>query len=129
MTGLVEFLTARLDEDEGIALASAPGPWRLGDDGDVIAVDGITVAEGFALSGNQLRATVDHIARHDPARVLRQVAAGRALLARYERAVRSQNDRPTAHRYRRALYDALVDLAQTYSDHDEYDPGWAPVST
>ncbi|MFE2164873.1 DUF6221 family protein [Streptomyces sp. NPDC059447] len=81
MDDLVQFLRARLDEDEQTARAASPGPWKPGEEHDeVVAVDDITVAEGFALSGQQLRATVDHIARHDPARVLADVAAKRMLL-------------------------------------------------
>lgn len=84
MSDLVEFLAARLDEDEARALAASPGPWMPNDEHDeVLAVDGITVAEGFALSGAQQRATVDHIVHQDPARVLREVEAKRRAIAEH----------------------------------------------
>lgn len=70
-----------LGEQERCALAASPGPWRVSEDGDeVIAVDDITVAEAFALSGNQVRTTADHIALNDPAFVLADIASKRAIL-------------------------------------------------
>ncbi|MFD7705679.1 DUF6221 family protein [Streptomyces sp. NPDC059786] len=71
MSEIADFLRARYTERRAIAEAASPGPWRPNAEHDeVIAVDGITVAEGFALSGRQLRATVDHIAANDPADVI-----------------------------------------------------------
>ncbi|MGW4422556.1 DUF6221 family protein [Streptosporangium sp. NPDC004631] len=115
MSDLIAFFRARLDEDERWALAASPGPWSENAESDeVLAVDGITVADGFALSGNQLRATVAHIARHDPARVLAEVAAKRRLLEQYERVLRSKaaNDAAKA--------DLAADLA-----HQEQTGVWA----
>lgn len=78
---LVEFLRARHDEDEQVARDASPGPWRPNAERDqVLACDDIEVADGFALSGHQLRATVEHIARHDPARVLAEVEAKRRVI-------------------------------------------------
>ncbi|MFI7691757.1 DUF6221 family protein [Nonomuraea sp. NPDC049655] len=85
-TDLAAFIRARLDEDEQEALAASPGPWRANAEHDeVLAVDGETVADGFALSSEQLRATVRHIVRHDPARVLREIEAKRHLLHAHAR--------------------------------------------
>jgi hypothetical protein len=79
---IIEFLSARLDEDEAVARAASPGPWHTNAEAhEVLAVDDITVAEGFALSGPQTRATTEHIARHDPARVLAEVEAKRKIIA------------------------------------------------
>lgn len=82
MDDLIAFYRARLDELEQAAIAASPGPWAANAEHDeVLRVDdGITVADGFALSGRQLRATVDHIVLHDPVRTLRRVAAGRKLI-------------------------------------------------
>lgn len=78
---LVVFVRARLDEDEAAAGAASPGPWHVNAESDeVLAVDGVTVADGFALSGRQLRVTTAHIARHDPARVLAEVEAKRRIV-------------------------------------------------
>jgi hypothetical protein len=82
---LVEFLLARLDEREAAALAASPGPWKPNAEGDeVLAVDDILVADGFALSNRQLRATVTHIVLNDPARVLAEVAAKRRIIVAHQ---------------------------------------------
>ncbi len=128
---LVEFLTARLDEGERDALAASPGPWTANAEHDeVMAVDGIHVADGFSLSGNQLRATVDHIVRHDPARVLRRVKAGRRLIERYERALRVGGQSVSGFingqddGYAQACLDAIEDAAEIHSDHPDYQEAW-----
>jgi len=78
---LIAFVRACLDRVERLAREASPGPWKPNAEHDeVLAVDDITVADGFALSGNQLRATVEHIALHDPATVLADVAAKRRIL-------------------------------------------------
>lgn len=81
MDDLVHFLLARYDEEQELAELASPGPWHVNvDDDQVVAVDGITVAEGFALSGRQLRATIDHIAEHDPDRTLQDLNTKRSIL-------------------------------------------------
>lgn len=84
---LLGFLEARLAEDEATARAATPGPW---------SVDNETYAESISGSDDQdvvaggrwggeasvFTSTEDalHIARHDPARVLAEVAAKRAIM-------------------------------------------------
>ncbi|MFJ9671349.1 DUF6221 family protein [Streptomyces sp. NPDC101221] len=81
MSDIADFLRARYAEQRALALAASPGPWQANDEHDeVIANDGITVAEGFALSGRQLRATVDHITAHNPAAVIADLDAKLALV-------------------------------------------------
>jgi hypothetical protein len=123
---LVEFYAARLDEDEAAAKAAgggihcrewdAAGPGyqegRVEDGhGDVVVYD----------EGAPTLAQAKHIARHDPARVLREVAAKRAILGAYE----SQR---AAQFYDPAVVDELRDvietLASVYSDHPDYRPKW-----
>ncbi|MDX5563734.1 DUF6221 family protein [Streptomyces sp. ID05-04B] len=71
MTQIADFLRAWYTERRALAEAASPGPWHANPEHDeVVAADGITVAEGFALSGRQLRATVDHIAANDPTVVI-----------------------------------------------------------
>lgn len=98
---LVAFIAARLAEDEATAVAASAGPWvdALGD------VREPNVAEGqpgnwVANAGVTDRA---HIARHDPARVLREVAAKRRILDLYE-----ELNEP-------ALYEAMEALATVWS--------------
>lgn len=81
MSDLVSRLLAAIEETERLALAASPGPWRANAEHDeVLAVDGEIACEGFALSSNQLRATVDHIVHNDPAAVLRRCAADKAAV-------------------------------------------------
>jgi hypothetical protein len=72
-----------------------------------------------------------HARRHDPARVLREVAAGRAIIERYKRAAAAPppNANFTAGQddgYRQACADAIRDLAAVWSDHPDYREEWRP---
>lgn len=68
---LAAWLLACIEADRDAATAASPGPWHPNAEQDeVLAVDDETVCDGFALSNNQLRATVGHIVAWDPARVL-----------------------------------------------------------
>lgn len=153
MDDLIEFLRAEIDEDEQVALAASPGPWRPNAEHDeVLAVDDITVADGFALSGNQLRATVDHIASWDPARVLAEVDAKRKLIERYQAARQRQADnsdkfvlltkqrhldqteftRVKTHGWElsgqvAALATAVAVAAMPYADRPGYQEQWHPA--
>lgn len=81
MDDLIAFVTARLDEDEATAreavgltecwIAEEPA---IG----VVLVDGEPLIEGH------ITGLTAHIARHDPARVLREVAAKRGILAEHQ---------------------------------------------
>ncbi|MFE5332546.1 DUF6221 family protein [Embleya sp. NPDC056575] len=118
---LVAFLTARLDEDEAETLAASPGPWSTtAEEDEVLAADGERVADAFALSGRQLRATTRHIARHHPARVLRDVAARRALVA----ALAGADPHGAYITGTYTVEDALRHLAAVYSDHPDYQEAW-----
>lgn len=74
---LVAFFTARLDEEETTAKAAAGGPWT--GSGPYVGAAGAGIIM-------QARHSEDaaHVARHDPARVLRDVEADRAILAMLE---------------------------------------------
>ncbi|WP_406122958.1 DUF6221 family protein [Streptomyces canus] len=81
MSEIADFLRARYAERRALAEAASPGPWRANAENDeVVADDGITVAEGFALSGRQLRATVDHIVANDPTDVIADLDAKLAIV-------------------------------------------------
>jgi hypothetical protein len=134
---LVQWLRAQLDEDERIARAASPGPWRANAEHDeVLAVDEITAAEGFALSGGQLRATVDHIAEHDPARVLREIDAKRRLVdlhakdEYYDGCVICDNGNNScgcmSGWHWKYPCDTLKILALPYADRPGYQDDWRP---
>lgn len=93
MTRLAEWLTVQVDADEAAARAAWPGPWELrtetGGFGPVAWVmmpipqhEGAgTGLTSYVPLGSQDAATAGHIALHDPARALAEVAFKRAILA------------------------------------------------
>lgn len=137
---LKAFLEARIAEDEAVANEPHHRNWDLypywfrpnGEDpteGSVIAAD--RVPDG-ALSG-LIRyitgpeeidlADATHMARHDPARILREVAAKRALVASHD----IGRDPCEAHdaMYESVPCDVILHLAAIYSDHPDYQKEWA----
>lgn len=83
---LVAWLRAALDEDERLARGALPAPWQSGDDDDP---GGVHYGEfGWSVYGAGVeaedseagKATAQHIARWDPARVLAEVEAKRARI-------------------------------------------------
>lgn len=119
---LVEWLRVQLDEDERVALAATPGPWRY----DPTKVHEITREESvFTGPAGPAATTIAStgpcddppsmsdarfIAAHDPARVLAEVKAKRAILDE-------------------AIYlgsDEIVQLlAQPYADRDGWQAEWS----
>jgi uncharacterized protein (DUF1684 family) len=117
---VVEFLEARVAEDELTAQAavdSSPS-WRVFYDyRDVKDADGYYVvqADGSYPSAEQAA----HIARHDPARVLRECTAIRAVIAEVLRRAATDDDSDPY------LEDLVRELAAVYADHPDYDASWA----
>ena len=138
MGDLVAFLRARLDEDEAVADAASGPEW-----GDVSPTQPFTVFDVAAYRNNKTLRTAGaiagveraedrvHIARHDPARVLREVEAKRALLDEY--ASVAVNDLPEggyeyATGWANGLGLAVRYAAAAYADHPDYRPEWAPTA-
>lgn len=131
MSDIADFLRARYAEQRELALAASPGPWQAnGEHDEVIAVDGITVAEGFALSGRQLRATVDHIAVHNPAAVLADLDAKLFLIEGCEHALAAAEADPTTEAAKNSteVIDRLLRyFAAPFAGHpDHKGEEWAP---
>jgi hypothetical protein len=147
---IAEFVLARLAEDEAIAARATLGPWEAclashghcEGDGEVWAHRiGRHVVEGPMGGGEQKFHDAWHAARHDPTRVLGEVAAKRRVLARHSAAPGGEElampPYCAAHAYRHrdgtvtypVQLDAcpdLRDLAAPYAWHPEYRAGWAP---
>lgn len=121
---LVQFLRARLDEDEQTARA-AHGPNWLTDGRRRV---------GYGLGGDDwlfdalTTADADHIGRHDPARVLAEVYAKRQIIDSYERAMANRRAHPddlaSAGAFL-ALHGAVKLLVLPYTDHPEWEPDQA----
>jgi hypothetical protein len=84
---MITFVREQLDEDERIAREATPGPWAADDDQEVYSeVDDGPLNEPSVANCYRNPRTGDrganpqHIARHDPARVLREVEAKRKIL-------------------------------------------------
>lgn len=154
MDDLIAFFQARLDEDEALALQAAQvaGPdwtWKTevpeghGEPTDyIISLDGALLLD--TMGG--IEGEAPHVARHDPARVLRDVEADRKLLAMLERA-RAFNDHMFAsthpegiasgeilsERMRAATQVLTMEevariRAARFSGHPDYRPQWAPTA-
>ena len=117
---LTEFLDARLTEDELTAHAAVEtsATWfALLDFRDVKDDTG-----RYVVTADRVSPTVEqaaHIARHDPARVLRECEMKRALIADFlhRRAVGDVDGAA-------ALLDALAGVAAVYADHPDYRSAW-----
>jgi Family of unknown function (DUF6221) len=145
---LAEFFKGRLAEDEATAKKassghpapeSRAGRWQFVgnralryDNGAGETVAAVDTTGATCMWYEQIRVTGDpdhgvtaHIIRWDPARVLREVEAGRQLLARWHEhdARRSDNAEDEARAW--LLVGLLADRATVYSDHPDYKAEWA----
>ena len=145
MNGLVQFLRACLDEDEQAARAAAepeqwaktnrtPQPnwsvqyWTDPDRAAVVAEGSsacpvVVTTQGMDEADTEVRA--DHIARHDPARVLREVEAKRQIIAEHDVYARKLADRMDCQSLDFPCKTLRL-LALPYADHPDYQPEWRP---
>lgn len=156
MTDLTDFLRERLAEDQAAAEATlidvtGSGDWRADEHPVALTVDLYRVrdvnarpvvegvkslyddegpAEPLYVDGEAVAA---HIARHDPARVLREVAAKRAIMERHCPSqaggcagcgVYLGRDDQWHPNVQFEDCEELLGLAAIYADHSEYDPQW-----
>ena len=156
---LTEFLAARLDEDEAAAKAAPGCRWQSHAEDDIAGASVydeqwlLLYPESYdhdnALSNKPGAAgpmyiqrardeLAAHIARHDPARVLREVEAKRKILAdlpaysKQRRELRDHMYLPENAGYHSGHADGTDDasryvlrqLATVYSDHPDYDEAW-----
>lgn len=145
--GIRAFIAARLDEHEAAARAAAVQAtgveplmdgtrWRVGGEADVY-LDGRDSNQPVAVGpwggglGNEI---AGHIARWDPIHVLRDIAAKRAILAAYDRAVARFGDAldspadtdtdASAYSARAHMQLVLRLLAAIDEDHPGFSPAW-----
>lgn len=121
---ITEFLTARYDEEAASARAATPGPWAPSGK-SVLDSDDTEFVEAT-------RRDALHIARHDPARVLREIAAKRSVVDLHvcpcpadcgECGACSGDHHadPTP-----APCETLRHMAAVHADHPDYQQEWAP---
>ena len=118
---LVEFLRARLAEDELTALAAVDGSphWHSNYQyRDVKDEQGHYVVQADSRHPSVGQAA--HIARHSPARVLADVEAKRAVIAEYLRL-----DAAGDLLARGVVEDLLRAMCSVDSEHPDYNPSWS----
>ncbi|MFE7347509.1 DUF6221 family protein [Streptomyces fimicarius] len=132
MDDLMQFLRDRLDKDDQTA-RRVESSWRqIGDTGVIVASDGERAEE--CANGNWT-GIAEHIVRHDPARILREVDAKRKITECHEPWVAGNGDticgrcgrehidgRPGGH----FPCQTLRLLALPYADHPDYRDDWRP---
>jgi hypothetical protein len=118
---LAAFLKGRLDEIEAAAKLAARegGTWTQDDPvrypGSISSLGGPVVYD----EGSPDEYQAAHIARHDPADTLRDVAADRLILAVYV----LQDEDPG---YLKGLEYAIACRAERFSGHPDYRQEWTP---
>jgi hypothetical protein len=146
MDDLIAFLRARLDEDARAAREAIdeivkanpgtehPGEWRSGhiylsDDGTPTGYEVWADDDPDTTVISVDRPLGAHIARHDPARVLADVAVKRRIVDRCQNSHETMpswgsEDYPGGERS--GLYQAVQLLALPYAGHPDYREEWRP---
>ncbi|MCC3333577.1 DUF6221 family protein [Nocardia abscessus] len=126
MIDIEDFIAARLAEDEQQARWAVEGPARIEPNWDVMRYEqdgthATTVADSSGVFlAPELGRLSDHIARHDPAHVLRQCTAIR-LLMRDAGSLAVNIGTPSSE------MDAMfAPIAAIWSDHPDYQSEWKP---
>ena len=121
MMTLVEFLQARLAEDELTALAAIDGSPRWHNSHlyrDIKDEHGHFVVEADSRHPSVEQAA--HIARHSPARALAEVEAKRVVIADYLRL-----DAAGDLLARGVVEDILRSMCSVYNEHPDYNAAWS----
>jgi hypothetical protein len=135
---MISFTHAQLNEDEAAANAATPGPWAKLEAEPVVAApyaadNGHEIAEMAMCDEHPDRREADatHIARHDPARALREVEAKRSILAAHQ-FLELDGDafciNCTSDLYERKGFDPCRTwraIVSVYSDRPGFRPEWA----
>ena len=132
---IVEFLTARYDEREELALAVHEHQRSWNTDEAILAYGSHALDE--VVDWVYVDGAAEHMAANDPNSVLRDIAAKRLLLAEHaDEAPEFDWDAPSSHMCRGR--DGVGDfndgdpchvqrlLALAHDQHPDYDPAWRP---
>ncbi|MGW5173085.1 DUF6221 family protein [Streptomyces sp. NPDC004082] len=85
MDDLVKWLGQQLDKDERIAREAPHGPWQISNAVDPTQACEVRIFPDLRLIADGLNwLAAEHIASHNPARVLREIDAKRDLLTLHE---------------------------------------------
>ncbi|OZE77205.1 hypothetical protein CH305_18380 [Rhodococcus sp. 15-649-2-2] len=126
---MADFLEARLAEDETIAWeAVTVDGQRWVTDGPFGTPEFYHVQGGYIepVAVSLAKSAAVHVARHDPAWVLRDIAAKRDAITAARRVLEApvNGELPEAPRLAEQM---LCALAGAYSDHDDFEPEWLRI--
>ncbi|WP_051819248.1 DUF6221 family protein [Streptomyces sp. NRRL S-920] len=125
---LIAFLRARLDED--VAVIVAPETWTAFEENERTGTRRVDVDHSIERVVACTRSwRGDHIARHDPARVLKEIEAKRQIIARYEdqAALLANHMGGILTKYLvQELLEVVRALALSDDDHPDYKESWRP---
>jgi len=126
MKDLVQWLGAQLDADERIARAATPGPWKQ----DPERVGFLASAEYWYVvdcSGTPTaRENAEHVAKWDPARVLREIEAKRQIIEQHKRYAAERRRMMGGWDPQSDDSPILAALASVYADRPGYLEEWRP---
>src|SRR6266702_3995963 len=131
MDDLIAFLNARLGEDEAAATAALESEW-FAHVTEFASADQYEAFGDLAVDYCQWlpdEADGAHVARHDPARVLREAASKRAHIRMWEAFAKNfTHIDETVFEFakREALEDVLAHDAAAWGDHPDYRQEWKP---
>lgn len=146
MDDLITFINKRLDEDQAAAYALGGTTWttkHLGDhDYEIhVAYEPLihAVAPTDGIADVQREDVAEHIARYDPRRAQREVAAKRAIVTEHKHYDESAGSKVSIHFGCELCHwhseygipagvnwcETVKQLAAVWSDHPDYQPGWA----
>ncbi|MFD5217476.1 DUF6221 family protein [Streptomyces tendae] len=120
MNDLVQWLRAQLADDERIARAAHAPNWSTdGRRGLHYGVEDEWITDALTT------ADADHMARHDPARVLREIDAKRQVIAEHDVYGRKLGERMDCQSLDFPCRTLRL-LALPYADRPGYRPDWRP---
>lgn len=119
---IVEFLNARLDEDETKAKAARGATWVASQRGGVVDLDDTQGQEVTGGDGGLDWSDAEFMAHHDPARALREIKAKRRLIDQW--ADRYSTNPHIVTTEESDAIDVLHTLASVYADHPDYRQEW-----
>ena len=126
MDDLARWLGAQLDEDERIARAATPGPWKLARQP---GVEWVSSAEYWTVAdcsdADPARENAEHVAVWDPERVLREIDARRRELKLHQREPGQHPDFCGYDRHELPC-PSQRNLAAPYADRPGYREEWRP---